>query len=304
MTKKQHQNRVKNIKNIAEKSRARAAEQKQMEAEAEALEKDGKWDEAAVAWAAVADYATGKAKARAAGHQAAAKTRASAAHKAIEEQMDAQTEAGETAQVSHLEIERADREQRALEEKALEEKQSTDETRACTPEEMAAEAAAQEKEQQEKEPKAKKEKAPRERDPRLPPAGTVIVKTDRNGTERVRCVIAEGGIEYGGATYKTISAAAMAAARDLGLASKSQDGYAFWGLKKPAPKPVSEEALAEARATYTDAANRYGALAEQYPDPLPMGDEINADTAAQIEKLIIELRAIATGLSAAKKLVK
>lgn len=304
MTKQQHKNRTKTIKDVAEKNKARAAEQKQMEAEAEALEKSGKWDEAAVAWAAVADYATGKAKARAAGREAAAKTRASAAHKAIEEQMDAQMEADEAAKANRYEIERKDRERRALEEEALEEQQLADESRACTSEEMAAEAAEQETKSKKPKKEPKAPPAPRERDPRLPAVGTVIVKTDRTGTERVRCVITEAGIEYGGATYKTISAAAMAAAKDLGLASKSQDGYAFWGLKKPAPRPVSEEVLAEARATFADAATRYGALAEQYPDPLPMGDEIDADTAARIELLVTELRAIAAGLGAAKKLVK
>lgn len=291
MTAKQHKNRKQMIKNVAEKAKTHQEELKQMETEALALEAAGKWAEAAIAWAAVADYATGKAKARAAGRQAAAKTRASAAHKAIEEQMDAQMEAEEAAKANRYEIERKDREQRALEGAA-------DETRAATPEEMAAEAAEQQETESKPKAKAKKEPpAPRERDPRLPAVGTVIVKNDRHGAERVRCTIVAGGVEYGGTLYRTISAAAMSAAKDLGLASKSQDGYAFWGLKKAAPRPVSEEALAEARTAYTDAATRYGALS-----PLP--EAIEVIDAAWIDALVTELRAIATGLGAAKKLAK
>lgn len=75
--------------------------------------------------------------------------------------------------------------------------------------------------------------ATKERDPRLPPVGTVIVKKDHQGTERVRCTMVEGGVEYAGTTYKSISAAAMAAAKTLGLTSKTQNGYAFWGLTTP-----------------------------------------------------------------------
>ncbi|HZU81281.1 MAG TPA: hypothetical protein VE987_00110 [Polyangiaceae bacterium] len=51
----------------------------------------------------------------------------------------------------------------------------------------------------------------------------MIIKKDRHGAERARCTVVESGIEYGGTTYKSISSAAMAAAKDLGLASKTQD---------------------------------------------------------------------------------
>ena len=88
---------------------------------------------------------------------------------------------------------------------------------------------------------SKEPSGPRERDPRLPAVGTVIVKKDRHGTERVRCTIVEGGVEYAGTIYKSISSAAMAAAKDLGLASKTQDGYAFWGLKKATTRTTSKK---------------------------------------------------------------
>lgn len=74
---------------------------------------------------------------------------------------------------------------------------------------------------------------------RLPPVGTVIVKKDRHGTERARCTVVDGGVEFDGTVYKSISAAAMAAAKALGLNSKSLDGYAWFGLKS-APRAASK----------------------------------------------------------------
>jgi hypothetical protein len=86
-------------------------------------------------------------------------------------------------------------------------------------------------------------RAPGERDPRLPAVGTVIAKKDRQGNERARCTIVHDGVEYRGTTYRSISAAAMAAAKDLGLASKTQDGYAFFGLKKGSPRAARKDAV-------------------------------------------------------------
>ena len=75
--------------------------------------------------------------------------------------------------------------------------------------------------------------APRAPDPRLPPPGTLLQKKDRHGAVRCECAVEEGGIRYGGTIYKSLSAAAMAAAKDLGLANKTQNGFAFWDLSKP-----------------------------------------------------------------------
>jgi hypothetical protein len=66
---------------------------------------------------------------------------------------------------------------------------------------------------------------------RLPDVGTVIKKVDRYGDVRCECTITQGGVEYNGKVYRSISAAAMAAARDLGLENKTQNGYTFWGLE-------------------------------------------------------------------------
>jgi hypothetical protein len=72
-------------------------------------------------------------------------------------------------------------------------------------------------------------------DSRIPPAGTVLRKVDRSGNPRCECVVvADGRIDYKGTVYRSLSAAAVAAARDLGLSSTSANGFAFWGVSKPA----------------------------------------------------------------------
>jgi hypothetical protein len=81
-------------------------------------------------------------------------------------------------------------------------------------------------------------------DERLPAVGTVIKKLDRNGMVRARCTVAEHGIRYKGQVYETLSAAAGAAAHDLGLRATSYNGFAFWGLSTPArPTPLDPEAV-------------------------------------------------------------
>ena len=69
--------------------------------------------------------------------------------------------------------------------------------------------------------------------PRLPAPGTAIQKKDRYGIVRCECSVEEGGIRYDGNLYRSLSAAAMAAAKDLELTNKTQNGWTFWGLTKP-----------------------------------------------------------------------
>jgi hypothetical protein len=69
------------------------------------------------------------------------------------------------------------------------------------------------------------------------------VKSDRAGKERVRCTVVEGGIQYGDKVFKSLSAAAIAAARDLGLTTKQLNGWAWWGLSKPAARPTKAKGL-------------------------------------------------------------
>jgi hypothetical protein len=80
-------------------------------------------------------------------------------------------------------------------------------------------------------PAAQAQRPPR--DARLPEAGTVLRKVDRHGKVRCECTVKAGGIRYGGQVYRSLSAAAVAAAAKLGIKG-AQNGYIFWGLSKPA----------------------------------------------------------------------
>lgn len=76
-------------------------------------------------------------------------------------------------------------------------------------------------------------------DSRLPPIGTVLQKRDRKGNLRCECEVVEGGVRYGGTVYRSLSSAAVAAAKDLGLAAKAMNGWTFWGLAKTA-RPTAD----------------------------------------------------------------
>jgi hypothetical protein len=79
--------------------------------------------------------------------------------------------------------------------------------------------------------------APQTPDARLPAPGTLLQKRDRHGAVRCECTVEADGVRYAGKVYKSLSAAAMAAAKDLGLTNKTQNGFVFWGLSKPPRKP-------------------------------------------------------------------
>jgi len=98
---------------------------------------------------------------------------------------------------------------------------------------------------------------PRERDPRLPTVGTVLIKRDRQGNERARCTIVDGGVEYNGTVYKSLSGAGLQASKDLGNKMTTCDGLAFWGLKKVARATTKNavEALEQTWAPYRDRAS-------------------------------------------------
>lgn len=80
--------------------------------------------------------------------------------------------------------------------------------------------------------------AARQRDHRLPAPGTVIAKRDRHGSIRCTCTVQDNEILYNGKTYPSVSAAALAAAKDLGLKNTTQNGFTFWGLSKPQRRPT------------------------------------------------------------------
>jgi Protein of unknown function (DUF2924) len=64
--------------------------------------------------------------------------------------------------------------------------------------------------------------------------GTVLRKTDRNGKVRCECAVEPGGYRYEGKLYGSLSGAAAAAAKAVGLSGTSFNGYVFWGLSQPA----------------------------------------------------------------------
>lgn len=66
------------------------------------------------------------------------------------------------------------------------------------------------------------------RDPRLPPPNTVLEV--EHGERPVRLVVGVETFTYDGKTFASISAAAERAAADVGLCTKAQNGYEFWGL--------------------------------------------------------------------------
>lgn len=68
---------------------------------------------------------------------------------------------------------------------------------------------------------------------RLPTAGTVLKKVDRDGKIRCECTVTKDGVTYKGKHFTSLSGAAVAAAEDLGLSSRSHNGFIFWGLSKP-----------------------------------------------------------------------
>ena len=94
--------------------------------------------------------------------------------------------------------------------------------------------------------KAAKPAPERQRDPRLPPVGTVLVKKDRAGATRCECRVLESTFEYKGQEFRSLSSAAMAAAKDLGIGGQV-NGYLFWSLiRQPAREtdPVAAQQAA------------------------------------------------------------
>jgi hypothetical protein len=110
-------------------------------------------------------------------------------------------------------------------------------------------------------PAPEESKAPKPRDARLPEVGAVIQKRDRKGELRSECKVIEGGIEYKGTIYKSLSAAALAASKDLGLGASTLDGWSWWGLKTRPAQPAAKkgkdigEALERAFTKYRDRAS-------------------------------------------------
>lgn len=69
--------------------------------------------------------------------------------------------------------------------------------------------------------------------------GTVLEKLDCTGAVRCECTVEADGFRFDGKLYGSISAAAVAAAKSLGLAGTSFNGYVFWGLAKPSGRDLA-----------------------------------------------------------------
>ena len=69
--------------------------------------------------------------------------------------------------------------------------------------------------------------------------GTVLKKLDRTGAVRCECTVEADGFRFDGKLYSSISAAAVAAAKSLGLAGTSFNGYVFWGLAEPSGRDLA-----------------------------------------------------------------
>jgi hypothetical protein len=79
------------------------------------------------------------------------------------------------------------------------------------------------------------------RDARLPLVGTVLVKRDRQGA-RCECTVEADGFRYRNTLHRSLTAAASAAASDLGIKGRV-NGFVFWGLVKGSAKVKDPAAL-------------------------------------------------------------
>ena len=69
--------------------------------------------------------------------------------------------------------------------------------------------------------------------------GSVLKKLDREGKVRCECTVEADGFRFDGKLYSSISSAAAAAAKSLGLSGTSFNGYVFWGLAKPSGRDLA-----------------------------------------------------------------
>jgi hypothetical protein len=135
-------------------------------------------------------------------------------------------------------------------------------------------------------PKVTRQRTPRASDQRMPAVGTVLTKT-REGTT-VTATVVEGGVDFDGRTYRSLSSAALAAAAKLGLCSKAQNGFAFWGLAKsatPRRTTLTPEAVAKQIAALGEQISkteqRLAALKAKREDLCKLEQQVTAD--AEVE---------------------
>lgn len=98
-------------------------------------------------------------------------------------------------------------------------------------------------------------------DKRLPAAGTVLRKVARNGRS-AECTIEAAGVRYNGRIYRSLSGAAVAAAKKLRLTSTNLNGFAFWGLGRA--KKTEAQLLAELNRSFGRYCTKARGLLELY----------------------------------------
>ena len=118
----------------------------------------------------------------------------------------------------------------------------------------------------------------------LPKIGTVIEKRDRSGAVRCKCEVIDGGIRYKGKTYGSLSAAAMAAAGDLGLKAEALNGWVWWGLQAAQSAKDPVEAVQSVSARFIERAKALLTSAND-DDRAALVKEVERHAAA-VEKLL------------------
>jgi hypothetical protein len=127
--------------------------------------------------------------------------------------------------------------------------------------------------------------APRARDSRLPAPGTVLQKKDRQGEVRCECTVEAEGIRYQGTLYRSLSAAAMAASKDMGLGGRAQNGYLFWNIiRQPAREKDPVAALERAWERYESRAKVIVAAG--------LSDETKAKVLSTVRKHVAALESL------------
>lgn len=118
-------------------------------------------------------------------------------------------------------------------------------------------------------------------DPRMPPVGTILTKHTRSGQVALAGV-GVNGIYYGEEKFNSISSAARAVAKSLGLYSEAIDGYIFFGLtKRPA-----KEANPQAKLNKAFAKLEVAVAATVASGDKPKAKAVIKDVVAKLERLV------------------
>jgi len=102
---------------------------------------------------------------------------------------------------------------------------------------------------------------------------------------RCECTVEQDGIRCQGTLYRSVSAAAMAASKDMGLGGRAQNGYLFWGLIMQ-PSREKDPAAALERAWECYEARAKGILESS------LADEIKAKVLSAVRRQAFALEGL------------